>query len=379
MREAARLGDRIVIMSPSPGRVTAEVAVDIERPRRIDSPAVSELAGHVTDRLREEVLVHVELDDKLAGGGEPALVTEPTCHRTEHDGKLDAVDPDLTPEEVLAVDAQLDDRSIAPVTSRRARRGRSLWLAVWPKVAAIAIALGLWQLVVESGWRKEYVLPAPATVFKRLGELIADGTVSEALKTTGERALVGFTAALVIGVVIGALVASSKIVRSAVGALITGLQTMPSIAWFPLAILLFQLSEQAITFVVVLGAAPSIANGLITGVDHAPPLLLRAGQMMGANRWQRLPPRPAPRVDAELRRRPEAGLGVRLAQPDGRRTDRDPRTVDRVPAAAVPEPFRRRGLIAMMIVILVVGIVVDSLVFGTLDRAVRRRHGMIED
>jgi NitT/TauT family transport system ATP-binding protein len=58
VREAARLGDRIVIMSPRPGRVTAEVAVDIERPRRIDSPAVSELAGRVTDRLREEVLVH---------------------------------------------------------------------------------------------------------------------------------------------------------------------------------------------------------------------------------------------------------------------------------------------------------------------------------
>jgi NitT/TauT family transport system ATP-binding protein len=58
VREAARLGDRIVIMSPRPGRVTAEVSVDIERPRRIDSPAVSELAAHVTDRLREEVLVH---------------------------------------------------------------------------------------------------------------------------------------------------------------------------------------------------------------------------------------------------------------------------------------------------------------------------------
>ena len=64
--------------------------------------------------------------------------------------------------------------------------------------------------------------------------------------------------------------------------MITGLQTMPSIAWFPLAILLFQLTEGAITFVVVLGAAPSIANGLITGVDHVPPMLLRAGQMMGA-------------------------------------------------------------------------------------------------
>ena len=81
-----------------------------------------------------------------------------------------------------------------------------------------------------------------------------------------------------IGIVLGALVASSQVVRSAVGSLITGLQTMPSIAWFPLAILLFKLSEQAITFVVVLGAAPSIANGLITGVDHTPPLILRAGR-----------------------------------------------------------------------------------------------------
>ena len=61
-----------------------------------------------------------------------------------------------------------------------------------------------------------------------------------------------------------------------------GLQTMPSIAWFPLAVLLFKLTEEAITFVVVLGAAPSIANGLIHGVDHIPPVLTRAGRAMGA-------------------------------------------------------------------------------------------------
>ena len=100
---------------------------------------------------------------------------------------------------------------------RPADRGRKIWLVVWPKVAAIAIALGIWQLVVLSGWRPEYVLPAPATVFERLGELIADGTVFEALKVTGERALYGYAAALVIGVVLGSLVASSKIIRSAVG------------------------------------------------------------------------------------------------------------------------------------------------------------------
>ena len=58
VREAARLGDRIVVMSPRPGRVTASFDVAIERPRRIDSPAVSSLAATVTDQLREEALAH---------------------------------------------------------------------------------------------------------------------------------------------------------------------------------------------------------------------------------------------------------------------------------------------------------------------------------
>ena len=69
---------------------------------------------------------------------------------------------------------------------------------------------------------------------------------------------------------IGVIVVRSRTLRAAVGSLITGLQTMPSIAWFPLAILLFGLTESAITFVVILGATPSIANGLIAGVDYTP-------------------------------------------------------------------------------------------------------------
>jgi NitT/TauT family transport system ATP-binding protein len=58
VREAARLGDRIIVLSSRPGRVVAEYPVDIPRPRRIDSPAVSALAATVTDRLREEVRRH---------------------------------------------------------------------------------------------------------------------------------------------------------------------------------------------------------------------------------------------------------------------------------------------------------------------------------
>lgn len=273
----------------------------------------------------------------------------------------------------------LDERGRDVAGPRGGTRARRLWLLIWPKVAAVALALGVWQAVVWSGWRPEYVLPAPATVFDRLGELIADGTVFEALAVTGERALYGFAMALVIGVVIGALVTSSTIVRSAVGSLITGLQTMPSIAWFPLAILLFQLSEQAITFVVVLGAAPSIANGLIGGVDHVPPSMLRVGTMMGATKVQRLRhvmlPAAMPSFVGGLKqgwafawRSLMAGELIVVLGPSVGFLLQQYRSLADAP-----------GLIAMMIVILVVGIVVDVAVFGTLDRSVRRRHGLLDD
>jgi len=58
VREAVRLGDRVVLLSSRPGRVIAEYKVPIERPRRIDSAPVAELAGKITDRLREEVSRH---------------------------------------------------------------------------------------------------------------------------------------------------------------------------------------------------------------------------------------------------------------------------------------------------------------------------------
>jgi NitT/TauT family transport system ATP-binding protein len=58
VREAVRLGDSVTVLTSRPGRVAETFAVDIERPRRIESPEVSALAGVVTDRLREEVRRH---------------------------------------------------------------------------------------------------------------------------------------------------------------------------------------------------------------------------------------------------------------------------------------------------------------------------------
>lgn len=58
VREAVRLGDRVVVLSSRPGRVAAEFSIDIPRPRRIDSEAVARVSADITDRLRAEVRRH---------------------------------------------------------------------------------------------------------------------------------------------------------------------------------------------------------------------------------------------------------------------------------------------------------------------------------
>jgi NitT/TauT family transport system permease protein len=259
-------------------------------------------------------------------------------------------------------------------------RGRRIWRATWPKLAAIALGIGVWQLVVWLGWKPRAALAAPREAWDDLWRYATDGTLGTAIRITLSRAATGFALAVVIGTVIGSLVARVRILRAAFGSLITGVQTMPSIAWFPLAILLFQLSEEAILFVVVLGAAPSIANGLIAGADGIPPILLRAGRVLGARGLTAyrhvILPASLPSFVAGLKQgwafawrslmagellvtvRGQASVGFLLQQN---------RAVNNA-----------SGLIATMIVILVIGIVVDSLVFGTMERAIRRRWGLVD-
>ena len=157
-----------------------------------------------------------------------------------------------------------------------------VWAWGWPKMLAVGLVLAAWQVVVWSGWRPEYVLPGPIPTLQAVWEMMGTDRFWSAIATTMRRAITGFALALVIGTSIGILVARIRPLRLAVGALITGLQTMPSISWFPLAILLFGINEQAILFVVVLGAAPSIANGVISGIDQVPPAFWRLGQVLGA-------------------------------------------------------------------------------------------------
>ncbi|MDC2961542.1 ABC transporter permease subunit, partial [Streptomyces gilvifuscus] len=100
--------------------------------------------------------------------------------------------------------------------------------------------------------------------------------------TSVSRGLLGFCFALLIGTPLGLLVARVKFVRAAIGPILSGLQSLPSVAWVPPAVIWLGLNNSMMYAVILLGAVPSIANGLVSGVDQVPPLFLRAGRTMGA-------------------------------------------------------------------------------------------------
>lgn len=163
--------------------------------------------------------------------------------------------------------------------SRKGTAGKAL-RSLWPKLAAVALVLAVWELLYLAHW-KHYVFPGPGQTLGDLADQAGGGQLWQAIATTLTRAAGGYALAVVVGSVVGALVSRIPSARAALGSLITGMQTMPSIAWFPFAIILFGPSTSAIGFVVVMAAAPSIANGLIAGVDYTPPLLVKAARAMG--------------------------------------------------------------------------------------------------
>jgi NitT/TauT family transport system permease protein len=253
-----------------------------------------------------------------------------------------------------------------------------VWSWLWPKLAAVALALAVWQVVVWSGWQPDYVLPGPVPVFERLGQDLANRNFDLGIAITMRRALIGYAIAVVIGSAVGILVARVAVLRKAIGSAILGLQSMPSIAWFPLAILLFGLNETAIFFVVILGAAPAVAGGLLSGVDHVQPLLVRVGRVMGAKglRLYRhiIFPAALQSFVGGLKQGWDFECASLMAGEIIGIVSHQISLGQQIQAAR--DFSDAEQLLALIIVILVIGIAIDSL-FGSLDRVIRRRWGLL--
>jgi NitT/TauT family transport system permease protein len=193
------------------------------------------------------------------------------------------------PPETRTISAQNDsaaalaglDALDTPTENRRPWWRKALTTGV-PPLVALVLALVIWQALWASAIWPEFKLPAPVAVWDSFAARLVTGEIWSILWTSISRAFLGFAIALVIATPLGLLVAKVKVVRSAIGPLLSGLQSLPSVAWVPAAILWFGLTDATIYFVVLLGSVPSIANGLVSGIDQIPPILPRVGKVLGA-------------------------------------------------------------------------------------------------
>ncbi|QQQ77707.1 ABC transporter permease [Saccharothrix sp. 6-C] len=185
--------------------------------------------------------------------------------------------------DLAAVGAGLDALDAPSEDRRPSWRKRFVRTAV-PPLIAFALLLGVWQALWALAFWPEYQLPSPGSVWAAVAEAVETGRAFEVLWTSVSRAVLGFLTAVVIATPLGLLIAKVRVVRAAIGSLLTGLQSLPSVAWVPAGILWFGATPTTIYFVVLMGSVPSIANGLVSGVDQIPPLLPRVGQALGAGR-----------------------------------------------------------------------------------------------
>ena len=182
-------------------------------------------------------------------------------------------------EELTILSAGLDNLETEKAEKRNP--AKRVLRAIAP-LAAIALVLLIWQSVVWAGVVESWILPSPAEVFASLWAQAQTGLLWASAFNSLRKGVQGFALALIIATPIGVALGLNKTLRLIIRPLITGLQQLPSVAWVPAAIIWFGLSDRTIFAVILLGAVPSIANGLISGIDQIPTIYLRAGKVLGA-------------------------------------------------------------------------------------------------
>lgn len=285
---------------------------------------------------------------------------------------------------VLRADEQLDslERGLDALTVARPDR-RPWWqraaLRIGPPVLAVAVALLAWQGLVWARVKPTYLFPSPADVWTELVDQARSGALPRAVWLSVSRGLLGFAVGVAVGTPLGLLVARVRPVGALLRPILSGLQSLPSVAWVPAAVIWFGLSSAAIYAVVLLGSVPSIATGMASGLEQVPPLYLRVGRVLGArglrSAWHVLLPAALPGYLAGLKQgwafswrslmaaelitqSPRLGTGLGQLLDTGRQ-------------------FSDAALVfGMILVILVVGVAVDQFLFAPLERRVLRRRGL---
>lgn len=144
----------------------------------------------------------------------------------------------------------------------------------------------LWQVVAMSGVWPSNVFPSPYEVAEDLVYMASDGSLFYGIATSMWRLTIGLAIAIGGGVILGILMARIEVINQTVGSLVLGLQSIPSIAWVPLAILWYGLNDVGIIFVVAIGAIFAVTINTYTGVKNIDPHFIEAARNMGAKGTQ---------------------------------------------------------------------------------------------
>jgi NitT/TauT family transport system permease protein len=235
--------------------------------------------------------------------------------------------------------------------------------------------IGLWALLAKLQVWPPYIFPTPWGVAETLRSGFADHSFWIAIGVSMRRMLIGYGISVVLGLVLGLGIASSKFLEQTIGGLLVSLQSLPSICWLPIAVLWFGLTEKAILFVVVMGSLLSVTISMETGRKQLPKIYNMAGRNLGARGvrlfWHVTLPASLPYIVTGLKQGwafawrslisgemifVTLGLGQLLMM------GRDLNDMSQV--------------IAVMILIVALGYLVDGVFFRTIERRLQQRWGL---
>lgn len=225
------------------------------------------------------------------------------------------------------------------------------------------------------GWWKPYAFPNPVGVWESLLLMIERDSLFNAVFYSMRRAVIGYLLSIVIGAFIGVVMAKFRGFRDIVKPVILGIQTLPSVCWVPFALLWFGLKEGAIIFVIIAGSAFSVALSVDSAIRNVNPLYIKAAKTMGADErelyFKVILPASLPALITGLKQgwsfawralmsaevmSASIGLGQALMM------GRDLADINRV--------------MLIMIIIVLVGGLIDRLVFSLAEERIQRRIGL---
>ncbi|GCF11544.1 ABC transporter permease [Dictyobacter arantiisoli] len=264
----------------------------------------------------------------------------------------------------------------APSISVSKQRPRTQWIGkLIRQLLFYVLLILLWQGLTALHIWKDYLFPGPLDVWTSLKGFIQDGSLLIAITVSLRRLLMGYIISLVLGLILGLLIGSNRYVEETLGSLVLGLQALPSVCWIPIALLWFGLHEQAMIFVVVMGALFSITLGVDAGIKNTPPVYIKAARNMGSRglalSLQVILPAALPSILTGLKQ------GWTFAWRSLMAAELIYITVS---LGGLLEGGRDLGdisqVFAIMIVLVIIGVIIDATIFAPLERTVRKRWGL---